>query len=115
MHRSAMKLFVATGIAAATVIGGAAPEFAGDCINVSAKTTNASAGTYDVATDTFTPSDAPGNKPFVTIDATGVGGGTFLLYVHPAGPHGVLPAAENNTTCDAHGVTSIENCFGDVG
>ena len=76
MHRSAMKLFVATGIAAATVIGGAAPAFAHDCINVSAKTTNASAGTYDVvvynpvgssslnSSDTFTYSAA--SSPTVT-------------------------------------------------
>lgn len=111
MQSKRVKLLAAGGVAAAFVAGGASPAFAHDCINVSAQTTHASVGTYDVATDTFTPSDAPGNKPFVTIDATGVGGGTFLLYVHPAGPHGVLPAAEHSTTCDEHGVTSIEACF----
>lgn len=100
-------------IAASFLIGTASPALAHDCINVSAKTTNASVGTYNVATDTFTPNpDANGNKPFVTIDATGVGGGTFLLYVHPAGPHGVLPAAEKSAFCNEHGVTSVEACFG---
>ncbi len=112
MRPNARRLMAASAMTTALVIGAAAPAFAHDCINVSAKTTHASVGTYDVATDTFTPSDAPGNKPFVTIDATGVGGGTFLLYVHPAGPHGVLPAAEHSTTCDSHGVTSVEACFG---
>jgi hypothetical protein len=112
MRRIIRDALIATAGTAAIVMAGAAPAFAHDCINVSAKTTNASAGTYDVATDTFTPSGAPGNKPFITIDATGVGGGTFLLYIHPAGPHGVLPAAEHSTTCDAHGVTSVDACFG---
>jgi hypothetical protein len=104
-------LVLAAAGGAAIVVAEAVPAFAHDCINVSAQTTHASVGTYDVATNTFTPSGAPGNKPFVTIDATGVGGGTFLLYIHPAGPHGVLPAAEHSSTCDAHGVTSIEACF----
>ena len=112
MPRSARKFLYASGITTAFVVGAAAPAFAHDCINVSAQTTHASVGTYDVATDTFTESGAPGNKPFVTIDATGVGGDTFVLFVHPAGPHGVLPAAEHSDTCDTHGVTSIENCFG---
>jgi hypothetical protein len=98
-------------MATAIVVGAATPAFAHDCLNVSAKTTHASAGTYDVLTGSFTPSGAPGNKPFITIDATGVGGGTYLLYIHPAGPHGVLPAAEHSTVCKTHGVTSIEACF----
>ncbi|MCU1460933.1 MAG: hypothetical protein JWO37_1008 [Acidimicrobiales bacterium] len=111
MRPIARKLVAATGMTTALVIGAAAPAFAHDCINVSAQTTHASVGTFDVASNTFVPSGAPGNKPFVTIDATGVGGGTFLLYVHPAGPHGVLPAAEHSTTCDSHGVTSMTACF----
>ncbi len=109
--RYAKKALAGAGLATAIVIGTSAPAFAHDCINVSAKTTHASADTYDVATDTFTPSGAKGNKPFVTIDATGVGGGTFLLYLHN-GPDGVLPAVESSDFCDAHGVTSIETCFG---
>ena len=109
----ARKTLVGVAMAAGVLVASASPAFAHDCINVSAKTVNGSGGTYNVATDTFTPNpDAKGNKAFITIDATGVGGGTFLLYVHPAGPHGVLPAAETSGFCDAHGVTSVEACFG---
>ena len=109
----ARKLLGGSVAVAAFVIGTAGPVLAHDCINVSAKTENASVGTYNVATDTFTPDlDAKGNKPFVTVDATGVGGGTFLLYVHPAGPHGVLPSATKSDFCKEQGVTSIEACFG---
>src|SRR5215210_8024367 len=109
----ARKLLGGSAAAVALMIGGAAPVLAHDCINVSAKTTSASVGTYNVATDTFTPNlNANKHKPFVTIDATGVGGGTFLLYIHPAGPHGVLPSAEKSDFCNEHGVTSLETCFG---
>ena len=112
MNRNARRLLTTAGMTTVVVLGAASPAFAHDCLNVSAKTTHASVGTYNVATDTFTPSGAPGNKPFVTIDATGVGGGTYLLYAHPAGPHGVLPAATHSTVCKSHGVTSIDACFG---
>lgn len=109
----ARKFIGATIAGVACVIGVGGPALAHDCINVSANTTSATIGTYNVATDTFTPNpDAKGNKPFVLIDATGVGGGTFLLYVHPAGPHGVLPSAEKSGFCKDHGVTSVTACFG---
>ena len=106
-----MKLVRSAGIvvgALATLALAAGPASAHDCFNTQkAAGSGGVAGTYVVATNTFTPSGAPGNPVFVEVIFPD--GSSGFGYGHAAGPHGVIPAARD---CDGKGIDSFEACFG---
>ena len=105
------KILVGAAISIGVVAASAAPAFAHDCFNASKKNPDAANG----ATVTITPPNGfslvptghPGNPAFATVTVTGEG--TFdNVFAHSAGPHGVLPSADN---CDGKGIDSIDVCL----
>lgn len=98
---------VVTGV---VVLSGASSASAHDCFNTQkAAGSGGTVGTYDVATDTFTPSGAPGNPAFVEIVFPD--GSSGFLFIHSASAvHDyVIPGAKN---CDGKGLDNFEACFG---
>jgi len=85
------------------------PASAHDCVNTQRAGKGGIVGTYDVATDTFTPSGAKGNPAFVKIVLPD--GSSTYLFVHSGGPanDGVVPGAKN---CDGKGLDLLSLCFG---
>lgn len=92
------------------VVGGSGPAFAHDCTNTQKPVDSAGiAGTYNIATDTFTPNGSPGNPGFVLLVFPD--GSTYLTFSHSGGAKHdyVVPGAKN---CDGKGLDSLEACFG---
>jgi hypothetical protein len=111
MEGDMKKFFVGAAISIGVVAASAAPAFAHDCFNASKKNADAANGGTVTITPpngfSFTPSGHPGNPAFATVTVTGAG--TFEnVFAHPAGPHGVLPSADN---CDGKGIDSIDACL----
>ncbi len=108
-----MRLRRLTAIAVVTgafVLGGASSAAAVDCFNTQkAAGSGGTVGTYDVATDVFTPSDAPGNPVFVEIVFPD--GSSNFLFIHAASEVNgyVVPGAKD---CDGKGLDNFESCFG---
>ncbi len=91
------------------VVATAGPALAHDCINTQRSGSGGIVGTYEIATDTFTPSGAPGQPAFVKIVFPD--GSTAYLFVHSGGAvHDyVVPGAMN---CDGKGLDNLDVCFG---
>jgi hypothetical protein len=108
-----MRLIRSAGAIAgalATVALAAGPASAHDCINTQKPAdTGGIAGTYYIATDTFVPSDQPGNAAFVLVVLPD--GSSVLSYSHSGGAiHDyVIPGAKG---CDGKGLDNAEACFG---
>jgi hypothetical protein len=105
------KFFVGAAISIGVVAASAAPAFGHDCFNASKQNADAANGGTVVITPpngfSFTPSGHAGNPAFATVTVTGAG--TFEnVFAHPAGPHGVLPSADD---CDGKGIDSIDACL----
>ena len=105
--RRPIAIAVITG---AFVLGGASSASAFDCFNTQkAAGSGGTVGTYDVATDTFTESGAPGNPVFVEIVFPD--GSSNFLFIHAAGEANgyVVPGAKD---CDGKGLDNFESCMG---
>ena len=104
-----LRYLAVVGLAVVGMVGAAGPASAFDCNNPNkAAGSGGTIGTYNVATDTFTPSGAPGNPVFVEI-LLPTGTSTFL-FVHAAkGVGGVVPGAKG---CDGKGLDNFEACMG---
>ena len=87
----------------------AAPALAHHCTNVSKQAGAGSIGTYNVATETFTPAQPGGG--FITI----TDGATFSydVYLHQTLPEGALAAGPGgDDQCDGQAVDNALACLG---
>ncbi|HUR24287.1 MAG TPA: hypothetical protein VMZ73_10485 [Acidimicrobiales bacterium] len=102
---------LAAGVALTGVglVGTAGAAFAHDCYNTQRSGTGGTVGTYDVATDAFTPSGQKGNPAFVRIVFPD--GSAGYLFIHSASEVNdyVVPGAKD---CDQKGLDNFEACFG---
>ncbi len=92
----------------------AAPAFAHYCTNVSKKAGAGSIGTYNVATDTFTPAKKLNGKEsnggFITITD---GVHTYDVFNHNLLPEGARAAGPGgDDLCDGRGVDDALACLG---
>ncbi len=88
----------------------AAPAFAHQCTNVSKKAGAGSIGTYNIVTETFTPSKSGGGG-FITI----TDGSTFSydIYLHQTLPEGAFAAGPGgDDECDGKAVDNALACLG---
>jgi len=89
----------------------AAPAFAHHCTNVSKNPGAGSIGTYNVATDTFTPAREHGGGGFVTI----TDGSTFSydVFANRTLPEGAMKAGpQGDSECDGVGIDDALACLG---
>jgi hypothetical protein len=85
----------------------AGPASAHDCIHAEKTPDSQSViGTYDIASDTFTPSDHPGKAGHIAIRFPD---GTTIVTFTNVPPSGVVEGARN---CDGNGLDSFEACMG---
>lgn len=107
-----MRILRPVGLAAAaltTVALAAGPASAHDCIQTQKNPDSGGIiGTYDVLTDTFTPSGQPGNAGLIAVRLPD--GSVIVSFSHgPASHDGVVPGAKD---CDGKGLDSFEACMG---
>lgn len=97
---------VVSGLA---VLGSTDSAWARSCFNTQRSGTGGTVGTFDVATDTFTPSGQKGNPAFVRVVFPD--GSAGYLFIHSAGEvhEYVIPGARD---CDGKGLDNFEACFG---
>lgn len=107
-----MKLLRPAGVIAgafAVLAFSGAPASAHDCYNTQkAAGSGGSIGTFDVATDTFTPSNQKGNPAFVEIAFPD--GTSGFVFLHSAGEKNgyVVPGAKD---CDGKGLDNFVMCL----
>jgi hypothetical protein len=101
------RVVAGAALAGSVLLGGAGTAWAHDCINTQRSGTGGVVGTYDVATDTFTPSGQPGNGGFVQIALPD--GSVAYVFSHSGGAKHdyVVPGAKN---CDGKGLDTFEAC-----
>jgi hypothetical protein len=88
----------------------AAPAFAHHCTNASKEAGAGSIGTYNVVTESFTPSKSGGGA-FITF----TDGSTFSydVYQHHTLPDGALAAGPGgDDECDGQGIDDAFDCLG---
>ena len=106
-----LSRIVYTGVTTGLILTvGAAPALAHDCYNTQKRAgSGGTVGTYDVASDTFTPSRAKGNPTFVEVVFPD--GSSGFLFIHSAGECNdyVVPGAKD---CDGKGLDNFNACFG---
>ena len=92
------------------VLSAASPALAHQCTNVSKKAGAGSIGTYNVVTETFTPSKSGGGA-FITL----TDGSTFSydIYLHNTLPEGAMAAGPGgDDECDGQAVDNALVCLG---
>ncbi len=101
------RMAIAVGMAGLFVLGSTGSAMAHDCFNTQkAAGSGGTVGTYDEASDTFTPSGK--NGAFVEI--VFMDGTSGFVFIHSAaGNDGVVPGAKN---CDGKGLDSFTACMG---
>ena len=105
-----MRLTVFLAAAMMLTIMATAPAFVHQCANVSKKAGAGSIGTYNVATENFTPSKRGGGA-FITI----TDGSTFSydVYLHNTLPEGAMAAGPGgDDECDGKAVDNALVCLG---
>lgn len=106
--RKRLTIFVVAAMVLTMMV--AAPAFAHQCTNVSKKSGAGSIGTYNVVTETFTPSKSGGGA-FITF----TDGSTFSydVYLHDTLPEGALAAGPGgDDECDGKAVDNALVCLG---
>jgi hypothetical protein len=103
------KLAVGAVVSGLAVVASAGSAWAHTCFNTQRSGTGGTVGTYDVASDTFTPSGQKGNPAFVRVVFPD--GSAGYVFIHSAGEvHDyVIPGAKD---CDGKGLDNFEACFG---
>ena len=101
------RVIAGVALTGAALVGGAGTAWAHECINTQRSGTGGVVGTYDPATDTFTPSGQPGNGAFVQIALPD--GSVAYVFAHSGGEKHdyVVPGAKN---CDGKGLDKFGAC-----
>ncbi len=105
----ATKRVIATAAGLALTLSVSSTSLAHYCTNEKKPVGAGSAGTYDIATDTFTPSKS-GHGDFVTI----TDGSTFAVdvYGNVLLPEGAQNAGPGDSECDGKGNGDALDCLG---
>ncbi len=96
-------------VAGVAVVGSGGSAWAHTCFNTQRSGTGGTVGTYDVASDTFTPSGQKGNPTFVRVVFPD--GSAGYVFLHSGGElHDyVVPGAKD---CNNKGLDNFDVCFG---
>jgi ABC-type transport system substrate-binding protein len=100
------KLTVFLAAAMMMMVMSAAPAFAHQCTNVSKQAGAGSIGTYNIVTDTFTPTKDHGG--FVTLTD---GSTSYDVFIHRTLPEGARASGPGDSLCDGVGVDDVEACL----
>ena len=107
--RTRLMVFLATAMMLTMMV--AAPAFAHHCANVSKQSGAGSIGTYNIATDEFTPAKENGGGGFVTVtDGSTFSYDTFANKTLPEGAMAAGPGGDSQ--CDGVGIDDAMACEG---
>ena len=105
--RTRLMVFLATAMMLTMMV--AAPAFAHHCANVSKQSGAGSIGTYNVVTESFTPSKSGGGAFITFTDGSNF---SYDVYQHRTLPDGALAAGPGgDDTCDGQGIYDALACL----
>ncbi len=110
MHRIVRRAVTTTGATIGALALFTGPALAHECFNTQKRAgSGGTVGTYDVESDTFTPSGTKGNPAFVEIVFPD--GSSGFVFIHSASEVNgfVIPGAKD---CDGKGLDNFSACFG---